>query len=404
MRRVAWTLLVLFAFTVPWEYSLDLGAPWGNVARIVGLALLAVAIAAVFQSASIRRPGSVQWLTLIFVLWLCSSALWSIDPRATAAHLPGYLQETMIVWLLWELVEGRDDLYALLDAYVAGAWVLAALTIGNFLVQGLPDQVRFVPQGQDPNDVARFLVLGLPMAALLIDSDSHWARRLVAIGYLPVASVAVLLTASRGGSLAGVLSLAGCALILARRHARIVIIGAATVPLLAADLWMAVPHETLLRLGSIPGQLMGGDLNQRWNIWAAGWNAFARAPIEGWGAGSFVLAAGLAPIDTAHNTALAIGTEGGLIALAIAVSIVIASLFAVRDAERQVCLALGTATAAWIFLSLVSTVQESRTTWLLLGLNAVAGRVTRHPVATRNRRVVVPAEDRMCRPERSSEA
>lgn len=40
MRRIAWFLLLIFAFAIPWEYSLDLGEPLGNIARIVGLLLL----------------------------------------------------------------------------------------------------------------------------------------------------------------------------------------------------------------------------------------------------------------------------------------------------------------------------------------------------------------------------
>jgi protein involved in polysaccharide export with SLBB domain len=41
MRRIAWALLLLFAFAIPWEYSLDLGEPLGNIARIAGILLLA---------------------------------------------------------------------------------------------------------------------------------------------------------------------------------------------------------------------------------------------------------------------------------------------------------------------------------------------------------------------------
>ena len=50
MRRIAWLLLLLFAFTIPWEYSLELGEPLGNIARVVGLLVLLAAIPALFQS------------------------------------------------------------------------------------------------------------------------------------------------------------------------------------------------------------------------------------------------------------------------------------------------------------------------------------------------------------------
>jgi len=56
MRKAAWGLLLVFVFTIPWEYSLDLGDPLGNVARIAGLVLLLVAIPAVLQAGRLRTP------------------------------------------------------------------------------------------------------------------------------------------------------------------------------------------------------------------------------------------------------------------------------------------------------------------------------------------------------------
>ncbi|HUD14172.1 MAG TPA: hypothetical protein VMQ56_11000, partial [Terracidiphilus sp.] len=61
MRKTARALLLLFAFAIPWEYSLDLGEPLGNVARIVGLVLLLAAIPAVLQAGRVRTSGLMQW-------------------------------------------------------------------------------------------------------------------------------------------------------------------------------------------------------------------------------------------------------------------------------------------------------------------------------------------------------
>src|SRR5208282_1571896 len=103
MRRIAWGLLLVFAFTIPWEYSLDLGEPFGNVARICGLLLLLTAILAIFQTGRIRAPGACQWLTLALYLWFCCSYFWTIDNLATLDKIRAYFQEMMIVWLVWEL-------------------------------------------------------------------------------------------------------------------------------------------------------------------------------------------------------------------------------------------------------------------------------------------------------------
>jgi O-antigen ligase len=377
MRRIAWGLLLVFTFAIPWEYSLNLGEPLGNAARIAGLLLLLAAIPAVLQAGRLRAPGPMQWVVLAFFLWFCCSYFWTIEPLATLDKLRGYFQEMMIVWLVWEFADSPRGLRSLLRAYVIGSWVLVALTLASF---SSPEavalgQIRFVAEGQDPNDVARYLDLGFPLAALLVNCEPRWPGRLLALGYLPLGLVAVFLTASRGGFLAAVVALAGCAILLGRDHRRGVLAGALALPAITAALWFLVPHETFERLATIPGQLQGGSLNDRTNIWTLGWHAFAKAPLFGTGAGTFVSAAGLAPINTAHNTAFSILVNGGLCALCLFVAIVALATWSIRRTRGPLQLALGTSLAVWLVTTLDATVEENRTTWLLLGLIALAGRL-----------------------------
>lgn len=377
MRRIAWVMLLLFVFAIPWEYSADLEAPWGNIARIAGLLLLLVAVPAMLQAGRLRTLGPVQWLVLAFFLWFCCSYFWTIVPLETMARLRAYFQVMMIVWLVWEFAESSTDLRALLRAFVAGSWVLAALTLATFTSAHsiASSQLRFAPMGQDPNDVARFLDLGFPLAALLFNCEPRRLARALALGYLPVGLVAVLLTASRGGFLAAIVALAGCGILLSRNHPRRVLAGAFALPAVAAAFWFTIPRGTFERLATIPEQLRGGDLNQRLNIWTAGWQAFIRAPIFGTGAGSFVSAAGLAPADTAHNTVLSILVSGGLCALFLGVAIVAFSAWSILQTHGSLCLALATSLLVWMVTSLVASVEESRTTWFLLAVIALAGRL-----------------------------
>ena len=378
MRRAAWMLLVVFAFTIPWEYSLDLGEPWGNVARIAGLALLLAAVPAVLQAGRVRRPGAMQWIVLAFYLWICCTYFWTIDPAATLVKLRSYFQELMIVWLLWEIAEDSGDLRTLLQAAVAGSWVLAILTLVNFSsAQAVAEaRIRFAAYGQDPNDIARFLDLGFPLAAALAATGkTRWAERVLALGYLPLGLLAVLLTASRGGFLAAAVAVAGCAILLVRAQPKAALAGTVALPPLAAAIWLIVPSGTWQRLSTIPEQLQSGNLNQRLNIWSAGWHAFSKAPILGSGAGSFTSAAGLSPIDTAHNTALSVAVGGGLCALLLASVIVYLAVGAVLRTRGTLRLALATALVTWAVTSLASTVEESRSTWLLFALIAFAGRL-----------------------------
>jgi O-antigen ligase len=394
MRRLVWLLLLLFTFTIPWEYSMDLGEPLGNVARIVGLLLLLVAIPATLERGNFRPPGPLQWAVLALYLWFCCSYFWTIEPAATTGMIRAFFQEAMIVWLVWEFAESPSDLRALLRAWVAGSWVLAILTLANFaspqaIIEG---QIRFAAGGQDPNDVARFLDLGFPLAALQFDAEPRWPSRLLAAGYLPLGLVAVVLTASRGGFLAAIVALVGCGILLARTHIRAVFAGTFALPAVAAAFWFTVPHGTLDRLATISEQIRGGDLNQRWNIWSAGWHAFVGAPLLGSGAGSFVTAAGQAPFDTAHNTALSILVSGGLCAFSLALAIVALAVWSVCQAKGPLRLALAASLVVWAVTSLVATVETNRTTWLLMALVALAGRLA----------VEEPAELAACFPDRSS--
>jgi O-antigen ligase len=317
----------------------------------------------------------VQVLVLAFFIWLCCSCFWTVEPADTLRTLRGNFQELMIVWLVWELVETPGGLRNVLRAYIAGAWVLAVLTIASFAFPASPDQVRFVAQGQDPNDVARFLDFGLPMAALLLGSEPRWPGKLIAVGYMPVGLFGALLTASRSGLLAALVALVGCGLVLQRNHPRTFAGAAMASPVVAAALWFSIPQATMERFASIPQEFASVDLNQRWSIWAAGWHAFVRAPFFGSGTGTFVGAAGLAPIDTAHNTVLALAVEGGIVSVILAVAIVVACAFLVARIFGPVGLALGACLLTLLVASLVATVQENRTTWLLLGLIAVAARI-----------------------------
>lgn len=376
MRRAAWGLLLVFAFAIPWEYSLDLGVPMGNVARIAGVLLLLVAIPAVLQAGRMRTPGPVQWAVLVFFLWFCCSYFWTIDPSETLTRLRAYFQEMMVVWLVWEFAEGPEDLRSLLWAAVAGSWVLAILTLADFVFPGASEagQMRFAAYGQDPNDVARYLDLGFPIAALLLRNERRrWARALAG-GYLPLGLIAVLLTASRGGFVAAGVAMVGCGAVLLRGRLRMALAAAASLPVLIATAWTLIPRESFARLATIPEQIQSGGMNQRLGIWIAGWQAFVRAPLLGTGAGSFVSAAGLPPGDTAHNTALSVAVGGGLCALFVAVAIVALAVRAVLQTHGVLRLALATALAVWAVLAMVSTAEESRTTWLLIALIAVAGR------------------------------
>jgi O-antigen ligase len=197
----------------------------------------------------------------------------------------------------------------------------------------------------------------------------------MALGFLPLGLAAVLLTASREGFVAAVLGLAGSAILLMWGQARRLAACLIALPPLVAAFWFLIPSATLERLATIPEQLHGGDLNQRVNIWSEGWKAFTHAPLVGSGAGTFVAAAHLAPIDTAHNTALSLVVTGGLCALMLAFVLVALAARAALATRGAMRLMLVTSLVVWASTALVATVEENRTTWLLFAIVILAARM-----------------------------
>jgi hypothetical protein len=378
MRRLAWISLVALVFVIPWEYSLDLAAPFGNIARIFGLISALIAVPVVLQSGTVRKFTRIHWLTLALYAWLCFSFFWTVNSDRTLTHLRGYAQEMMLLWLVWEFVENSSDLRIVLWAWVAGSWVLAILTIAEFALAGKAgaEQFRFAAIGQDPNDVARYINFGFPVAAILLHDSGRAFQRFLLLGYFPVGVAAALLTASRSGILVASVAVSGCGVAILRGHRRYAAM--ALIAIVVSTVWVLTfaPAGTLERIKTLREVRRNPDLNQRVDIWRAGWKAFERAPMLGHGTGSFVTAAGLSRDDTAHNTALAMLVENGLCGLLLATAIVVVAARAIWRTRGTMRLGLTVLMAVWAISSLVGTVGESRMTWLMFGIIAVAEQVS----------------------------
>lgn len=391
MRRAAWWLLTICAFSLPWEHSLEFGEPFGSIARLLGLALLAAFLLALVTEPCARPFSAIHWTTIALFVWFCLSYFWSIDTETTLLKLRGYFQEMMFLFFVWELVRTPRQLRQLFLAIVAGSAVLTLLTLLQFhalQTQGEPD-LRAAAFGEDPNDVARLLTLSLPMAALLAPTvRQRWLRSLLML-YLPVALFTTLLTGSRSGMLAAGIASIGSIVLFTMARARALRALLGILPVLAAGLWIALPHTTAERLGSIPEQLSGGSLNERMGIWRLGWRAFEHAPWLGYGAGNFTLAAGMSPADTAHNTPLALLVTGGLVALALALYLALQLLQSAQQLRGILRCSMLTALAVLFLMAMTTSVEESRLTWLLAGIIVSAARL--HQQAPEDLQAAFPA-------------
>jgi O-antigen ligase len=376
MRQLSIGLLLLYAFAVPWERSLDVGEPFGSAARIVGVLLVAVVMCRLILRREMRPPGLLQWMVLGFYLYFVMSYFWTVDSETTVEKMRSYFQVMMPVWAVWEVAESGDNVRDLMRVFVAGCWISAALTVFNFSTSSATaEHIRFMAPGQDPNDVARMLDLGFPLAVLLCATEKRWWLRLAALGYVPIGLLGVVLTASRGGFFGAITALVGSAAMLVAFRPKAASVVFVALAGMAGGLWLFVPVASVDRLATIPQEVSGGDFNDRLNIWNAGWHAFTQAPWWGYGAGNFTTAAGLASGDTAHNTLMAVLVTGGLVGTGIFVGILLAVAWSVTRTSELLRISLITTLLVWGVTSMVGSVEENRATWLLFAVISLAGRV-----------------------------
>jgi O-antigen ligase len=362
-RAVAWPLLWVLVFSIPWEKSL-LIAGVGTITRLLGVLTVLAGIGAVLQRRSLRRPNLVLILAAGFVLWNAMTLLWSYAPAATEAKVLTLGQLLVMFWLIWELCGTAARETALMAAYVAGAAVSSALTILRF-AQGLETYYRrYAATGFEPNDLGLTVALSIPLSlhlALRGRGPLRWVWR----GAVALAIAAILLSASRT---ALVVSFAGFLYPvwtwrksdLSQKVSFLMLFGL----LVLGPLYLA-PGSSRQRLSTLLAEATTGTLHNRKQIWKAGLKVFLlERPLLGVGAGGYPEAVrprlGTPAIAghqyVAHNTFLSVLVESGLIGcglFAAAILVLAAFVWMMPFTER----------ALWSVMLLVCGVGVTTLTW-----------------------------------------
>ena len=315
MKRLAFWFALGFTFLIPWE-NVIVFPGIGTIAKIIGL--LAIGAGVLLAWARGKFFCHIfHAVGLVFVVWAWASLLWSIEPAATIARCITYTGLWLVSLVVYQFARDQGSYRCFLWAYVLGAWIAAFATINNYLQALQVVYGRYAAPGFDPNDLAFYLALAIPMAWYLGLEGRHRHARLVAWGLVPVALFAVLLTGSRSGALG--IGVALLFILFSPLNRKIRLVEAGLVLAVTAFLLTVVPSELYVRLGTIFHELKGGTLNLRTIVWRAGLDVLARHPLFGIGAGGFRYA--VAPIFGAeaapHNVFLAIAVENGLVGLSL---------------------------------------------------------------------------------------
>lgn len=382
MNRVAQYALLGFAFVLPWEDAVVLPL-LGSIGRVSGLVLLAVALPSLVRGAGLRLrlPSAFLLFMAAFVLWSCLSLLWSLDPAATLGHALTRIQLLALAYLVWQLLETPAHALGVMRAYVLGCYAAVGGAVLNYLTGAEATWQRYSVAGTDPNDFATMLALGIPMAWFLIHRGRQDVWFWPLLLYLPVVLGAILLTSSRGGALVTLVALTVVpltlgSLALPRRIAFwfVVAVGALGVAYAFPYVYDAVA-PSLQRLSSTADELAVGTLNERAEIWEAGFSLFEENAPLGVGAGAFEssVARFLGTPKVAHNTYISVLVELGPLGLLLfgaCLLAVAAPILRLPRVERIVLLVM----LATLLIGLVPLTWEVRkVTWFVLVLITAFG-------------------------------
>ena len=326
LGKIAFGSLWLLVFAMPWEDAITISG-FGTSVRLIGMVTLGLGVLAVVERGKVRRPALGHIVMALFVVLAVLSFLWSLYPEGTLIETFSYVQLFTMVWLIWELAPGVQEQMHLMRAYVFGTFVSGIDTFYLFLSHQESVYQRYAGAKLDANDLGLIMALSIPMSYyLLIQNHGRmvWVYRV----HLILAGTTILLTASRGATLATIVALTIVPLTQARLGGRQRVALLLTVILLIGGILFFVPETSWERLATVPTEFEQGTFTGRTTIWKAGWEIFRAHPFVGIGANAFrvIVSRELAepirmgeadPAPPAHNTFLSVLVEQGVLGFAV---------------------------------------------------------------------------------------
>ena len=231
---------------------------------------------------------------------------------------------------------------------------------------------RYTGLGGNPNGVATAIALALPIAWYL---GHFWARgflRWLNYLYLPLAIFAIILTASRGGFLVGMVGLMVVPLTFRQLSARGRIATVVFALLSVGVIASVVPLANFSRIAETSSEISDGDVSSRGAIWQAGLQLYTSSPFVGIGTGSFQRAVEplLGRRIPAHNAFLLVLVEMGVVGFMLFTTnffVVLRPLLSLPSPDKLFYLCLW---LALVVSMLPSNVEDAQYVWALLTLMA----------------------------------
>ncbi len=374
LPEIAWALLWLLVFSMPWEKSLWVPQV-GTISQLLGMLAFAAGALVAARRGAVRRPNAVLVAATLLACWFAATYFWSFDRPATVVRIKTFAELLALLWLIWDQCRGAARQRQLLAAYVFGAAAASGIAFWRYAHHQQTYYLRYAASGFDPNDFGLILALSVAPALYLM---RHGPGRLRWFAAAALAAVipAILLTASRTALVATFVALI-FALVTWRGSDRAYRLAAAlAIAALALGPLLLAPAPQRTRLQTLPTELNRGTFHGRTRIWKTGLKVFRRHPIRGIGSGAYPEA--VAPWlgrpgvpgaqYVAHNTFLSVLVETGAIGFALFVVLAICLVLFVLAMPMPERALWAVMLAVWATGVSTLTWEQYKPTWLILAL------------------------------------
>lgn len=330
MSTIAYVVLWLFVFALPWENAVSVIPGTAIVTKITGGLSFAAAVMAVVVSGRIRRWHPMHLASLLFLIWSGGELFFIHSGQRLPYKYTTYVQLFLVLWIVWEIAPSAQRLLGLMMAYVFGGYVAALATLMLYRQAG-SELKRFAAVESDPNSLAMTLALALPMAWYLGMNYRNPILRWVCRVFIAVGLVAIGLTASRGGMVAATVALMIVPLTMTKLSPGRLIAAVVMLALSGALAAAYIPEKIVQRLATTSTEVEDLSLGGRFKLWQAGVKALTEKPLIGYGAGFWraAVAPWLGPNpQVAHNSFLSVAVETGVIGLLLYLGMFLATFLA----------------------------------------------------------------------------
>jgi putative inorganic carbon (HCO3(-)) transporter len=337
-------------------------------------------------------PGmrAFTFTALAFVIWGLLSATWATDPHAAITATGRLAQGPLLVLVVVSIVRTQRALLTICIAFICGAALSALAGIAGLTspAQDLAASGRLSGGISDPNYLAAVLVPAIVLSLFLALSVNSTAAR-VAIGLSGgLSTIGLFLTQSRGGVIALAVATVGAVAVAGQLRRKVVLVMLIVGAFASFYLLLIAPPQSFSHVTAFTSN--GGT--GRTDLWTVAAKTFEKHPLNGIGAGNFVVVEPKYAVDInsnlpradlvvqnhepVHNTYLHVASELGLVGLILFLLLVGLALRACWRRTQEMPATLTRAVGSALFIGSIGmlvaftflTAQYEKQLWLVIAM------------------------------------